>query len=285
MSLAALSLLLVQQVPPPIETLPNGNTVERNIDYVGDGEERHMLDIYRRKDVKEDAPCVIFIHGGGWQNGSKDRVPRPAQTLATEGFVVVSINYRLSAAAQWPAQGHDVKAAVRFMRGSAKKYGIDADRIGVFGTSAGGHLAAFLGVTGDEKELEGSLGKFTGVSSRVQACAPCFGPTDMRKLVGTSRLASTTPVSRLLGGYPDEKTENYKTASPINYASKDDPPFQFVHGDKDAVVPLEQSEILNSALKKAGVKSDLFIMKDQAHGLAPTGFDPLVGFFKRELGS
>lgn len=283
MSLAALTLLLIQQVPPPVETLPNGITVEREIDYVGDGHERHRLDMYRHKDTKTDAPCVIFIHGGGWQGGSKDRAPRPVQTLAADGFVVVSINYRLSAMAQWPAQAHDVKAAVRFMRGSAKTYGINPEKIGVFGTSAGGHLAAFLGATGDVKELEGSLGKFPEVSSRVQACAPCFGPTDMRKLVGTSRLAATNPVSRLLGGYPDEQTENYKTSSPMSYVSKDDPPFQFVHGDKDEVVPLEQSEIMHAALKKAGVKTDLFIMKDQGHGLAASGFDPLVEFFQREL--
>src|SRR6185437_7517091 len=165
--------------------------------------------------------------------------------------------YRLSGEATWPAQIHDCKAAIRWLRANAAKYGLDPDRIGVTGASAGGHLAAMLGLGGGVAALEGDVGPHTGVSSRVKCVVDQFGPSDLLAMADhSSRIdhnAPDSPESKLIGGALQENKEKARAASPITYISRDDPPFLILHGTEDPLVPFNQSERLAEALKTVGV--------------------------------
>jgi acetyl esterase/lipase len=232
---------------------------ELGIPYVENGHKRQVLDLYV-PDGSSDKPwpLVIWIHGGAWLGGS--RALPPVMFLAHDGFALARIDYRFSQDAIWPAQIFDCKAAVRFLRANAAKYHLDADHFGVGGDSAGGHLAAMLGTSGDVKELEGDLGN-PGVSSRVQAVLDWFGPTDLSQIVQQSGPKSrlkhdgpNSPEARLLGGPVSEKAELARSANPITYVDQNDPPFLIMHGDVDRIVPHEQSVILAKALIDAGVE-------------------------------
>ena len=244
--------------------LPEGTQAYRDVHY-GPHETRNVYDLYVPKPAGEakeakPLPLVIWIHGGGWQNGGKGG--GPATALLEQGFAVATINYRLSGDAIFPAQIHDCKAAVRHLRGKAKEYGIDPERFGVWGSSAGGHLVALVGTSGDVKELEGDVGDFTSVSSRVQAVCDWFGPTDLSKMGGRHDDAGS-PESKLIGGAMQEHLDRVAKANPITYVSADDPAFLIQHGDKDPVVPYNQSELLRDALEKAKVPVTLVASKEQ----------------------
>jgi acetyl esterase/lipase len=251
--------------------LPDGFKAERNIPYVESGHANQVLDIYLPEQPPEKPlPLVIWIHGGAWLGGS--HANPSALFLLEEGYAVASIEYRFSQHAVWPAQAHDCKAAIRFLRANAAKYGIDPDRFAVGGESAGGHLAALVGTSGDVADLEGDLGT-TGVSSRVHAVVDEFGPTDLtlmgKQSNGRSMIqhdAPDSPESRLMGGPIQEKQELAKTANPLAYVDKSDPPFLILHGDQDNLVPLAQSEILTKALTDAGVEVTMETLEGAGHG-------------------
>lgn len=267
--------------------LPMGTTTQRDLAYVAGGHERQKLDLYLPAGAK-GAPLVVWIHGGGWQNGSKERPP--ALALLERGYAIASINYRLSGHALFPAQIEDCKAAIRWLRVHAAEFGYDPERIGVWGSSAGGHLVAMLGVTGDQTEFD--RGENLGVSSRVQAVVDFFGPSELLTMAmqsaANSRLnhdAPDSPEAKLVGGPIQENKAQARRASPLSYVTKDDAPILIVHGDNDPLVPLAQSEIFREALKKAGVPAELYVVKGGGHG----GFqDPEVdgrvrAFFDRLL--
>ncbi len=263
------------------QRLPEGARVFRDLEYVPNGHERHKLDIYVPKNPRhpKPLPLIVWVHGGAWRAGSKDRCR--ATRFLEQGFVVASINYRLSQHAIFPAQIIDCKAAIRYLRANAKKYNIDPDRIGVWGSSAGGHLVALLGTTGDVKKFD--KGPNLEYSSRIQAVCDFFGPTNFAKM---SSFPSTmdhdspdSPESKLLGGPVQETKEPVKNANPITYVTKDDPPFLIVHGDKDPLVPINQSVILNEALKKANVKTTFHTVKGGGHGFRDEGVDRMVAEF------
>ncbi|MGO8675008.1 MAG: alpha/beta hydrolase fold domain-containing protein [Limisphaerales bacterium] len=204
----------------------------------------------------EPRPLMIWIHGGAWLGGSQANPP--VLYLLSKGFAVASIQYRFSSDAIWPAQAYDCKAAIRFLRANAGKYHLDPDHFGVGGDSAGGHLAAFVGTSGQAKEMEGDLGH-PGVSSRVQAVVDWFGPTDLTLMGQQSgphsiiqHDAPNAPEARLLGGPVQEKRDLARTANPLTYIDKNAPPFLIMHGDSDRVVPLGQSVVLAKALIEAG---------------------------------
>jgi len=270
----------------PAPHLPPGTKVMKDIPYVANGHERQKLDLYIPPGA-DDAPLVVWVHGGGWQNGSKDRTP--ALPLLEKGFAVASINYRLSSHAVFPAQIEDCKAAIRWLRAHAKKHHLNPERIGVWGSSAGGHLVALLGVTGDVKEFD--TGERTEVSSRVQAVVDFFGPAELFTMQQQSKPggpinhdAPDAPEAKLIGGpVPDNKAKADK-ASPMSYVSKGDAPVLIVHGDQDPLVPLQQSENFLAALKKAGVKAELHVVKGGGHGFRNADVDRKVeAFFTRVL--
>jgi len=246
--------------------------VLRDVEYIPGGHERNKLDLYLPQEAggqgrrSERLPLIIWVHGGAWMGGSKEQCP--AVRFVHKGYAVASINYRLSQHAIFPAQIKDCKAAVRWLRANAEKYGLDSKRIGVWGASAGGHLVALLGTTGDVKEFD--KGENLNVSSRVQAVCDYFGPTDFLKIgefpSNLNHNAADSPESKLIGGAVQENKEACRRANPITYVTKDDPPFLIVHGDADPLVPHNQSELLYEALQKAGVQAKLHIVKGGGHG-------------------
>ena len=258
---------------PSSSKLPPEVRVERDIAYVKNGHERHRLDLYVPRKAQEARPVVVWIHGGAWRQGSKNNCP--AVPLVNRGFVVASINYRLSSHAVFPAQINDCKAAIRWLRANAKLYGIDADRIGAWGSSAGGHLVALLGTSGDVQDLEGDPGDYSNAdrSSRVQAVCDWFGPTDlllMNKQAGElGRMdhdAADSPESMLLGSPLQESADKAKRAGPITYVTSDDPPFLIVHGDQDSLVPWQQSQMLADSLREVNCNVTLKIVPGAGHG-------------------
>lgn len=249
---------------------PAGIKADRNIPYVENGHHNQVLDIYLPESPSEKPlPLMIWIHGGAWMGGSQANPP--VLYLVKKGFAVASIQYRFSKDAIWPAQSYDCKAAIRFLRANAAKYYFDPDRFAVGGDSAGGHLAAFVGTSGDAKEMEGDLGN-TNVSSRVQAVVDWFGPTDvtlMGEQSGPNSMIkhndANSPESLLLGGPVQEKKELAKTANPLTYIDKNDPPFLIMHGDNDQLVPLAQSKMLAKALIDAGVETTMKTIPGAGH--------------------
>jgi acetyl esterase/lipase len=295
MSRALLLILALSPAPvaaqqPKGPKLPEGTAQHRDLSY-GPHKERNVLDLYVPKSGKP-LPLIIWVHGGAWLGGSKANPP--ALQFLQRGYAVASINYRLSQHATYPAQIEDCKAAVRFLRANAKKYNLNPDAFGVWGASAGGHLVALLGTTGDVKELEGSVGDHKDVSSRVQCVVDFFGPTDLTKMGAMAGPKSKldhdspdSPESKLVGGPIQKNKEKAAKANPIEYVSKDDPPFLILHGDMDPLVPLGQSELLLDALKKAKVEAELVVIKNGGHGGA--GFatrenvDKIAAFFDKHL--
>jgi acetyl esterase/lipase len=254
------------KAPPP--NLPKGVKFVPDLHYVEDGHERHRLDLYVPEKASETdehsrLPLVVWIHGGGWEMGSKEGCP--LMYLAAKGYVVASINYRLSQHAVFPAQIEDCKAAIRWLRANAAKFHIDQEHVGVAGGSAGGHLVALLGTTAGVKALEKTEGNLDQ-SSSVQCVVDYFGPTDFVHWDPNFNKAVYSMITNLLGGPANKNLKKARAASPIFYVSKDSAPTLIFQGDKDALVPLSQSEALAAAMKKAGVDVELVVIKGGGHG-------------------
>jgi acetyl esterase/lipase len=255
--------------------------VERDVAYVNGGGARQSLDVYIPKDAKAPMPLVIWIHGGGWNSGGKSAMPGAA--LLPYGYVVASINYRLSQDATFPAQIQDCKAAVRFLRAHAKDYNIDPDRIGVWGASAGGHLAALLGTTDGDKDLEGKGGN-EKVSSAVQAVIDFSGPADLR---GLDDRGVNGLVAKLLGAVSTKVPDKAAAASPVCHVSKSAAPHLIVHGETDDVVPVATSIAYQKALEAAGADSTLVTIPNVGHNISgPILFkyrQPILDFLDKHL--
>jgi acetyl esterase/lipase len=272
--------------PPRMPPIPAGATVHRDLAYVTNGHPRQRLDLYLPADARKP-PLIIMIHGGAFKSGSKDgQNPVP---FLTQGYAVAALNYRLSGHAIFPAQIEDCKAAVRWLRAHAGEYGYDPDRFGAWGGSAGGHLVTMLGTTGSTTKFD--VGENLSVSSRVQAVADNFGPTDFLQMdahrlpSGMVHNAPDSPESELIGGNLQDNPEKARNANPITYLTRDCQPFLVIHGDSDPLVPHNQSELLVAALQAAAVPVKFYTVKGGGHG----GFkDPNVevitqAFFAEQL--
>jgi len=246
---------------------------ELNVPYAATDNPRQRLDLYLPKARKTDKPLpvVVWIHGGAWRGGDKRSGGRMLADLVGSGnYAGVSVGYRLTGEAIWPVQIHDCKAAVRWIRANAGRLNLDPQRIAVWGSSAGGHLVAMLGTSGGVKNLEGTIGKHTDFDSRVACVVDYFGPSDLLTMgQHPSRMdhdAADSPESLLVGG-PVQKTKDAaRSASPTTYVSRDDPPFLIVHGDKDPLVPHNQSVRLAELLRKAEVDATLITVTGGGHG-------------------
>jgi acetyl esterase/lipase len=243
----------------------------------------NKLDLYLPDKADAPTPLIVWVHGGGWLQG--DKKGGPAMPFVAKGYAVASINYRLSKEATYPAQIEDCKAAVRFLRANAKKYNLDPDRFGAWGGSAGGHLVALLGTTGDVKELDGK-GDNLDVSSRVQAVCDWYGPTDLGQM-GGSHDKPDSPEAKLIGGPLQDNKDKVARANPITYVTKTAAPFLIMHGDQDKSVPPGQSELLQEALKKAGVEVTYEVVKGAGHGgkefNTPESLELVEKFFDKHL--
>ena len=253
-------------------------TTSPDIVYATVGDAKLKLDLVAPKGPGPH-PCLVCFHGGAWKAGNRKDLTKPAifapggkeksqefsllEMLARKGYAAASVSYRLAPGAKFPAQIIDAKTAVRFLRTNAVKYDLDPERFGALGFSAGGHLAALLGTTGDVPESGDTKSK---TSSRVSAVCDWFGPTDLSKLAPDG--GASSPITKLLGGTPTAKAKAKlaEQANPIAHISKGDAAFLTFHGDKDALVPLSQSEILHEALTKAGIESELVVLKGANHG-------------------
>jgi acetyl esterase/lipase len=249
---------------------------------------RLALDLYL-PEGKQGAPLVVFVHGGGWQRGSRTEMPFGG--MAPAGFAFASVDYRLSPVARFPAQAHDIKAAIRFLRAKQSEYGYDASRIAIAGTSAGAHLAALVGVTNGNKELEGTVGGNLGQSSDVQAILSYYGASDFMTILKQSTpfgLGVRVPALQLLlGGQPEEKEELAKLASPVYHLDANDPPLLLLHGDQDPQMPINQSHELQGAYEQQGLDAKFVVVHGAAHGgdafYSPTNVEHVAAFLDAHL--
>ena len=252
------------------------------------------LDLYLPANVKTP-PLVVYLHGGTWKDGDKTRYPA---FLVARGFAVASLDFRSTNEAPFPANVHDIKAGIRFLRAKAAEYGYRTDRIALMGASSGGHLAAEVGVTGGNAELEGKLGDYLAQSSRVQAIVSYFGASNL-----TTILAQSTPAGLkvrepalvlLLGALPDKVPELAQLASPVFHVDKGDPPLLLLHGDQDAQMPINQSHELQGGYERLGLDVDFLVVHDIGH-MPPTVFETgpfaqgepverVVKFLRRTIG-
>jgi acetyl esterase/lipase len=318
----------VRETPPEATAMPSAVgeiTVYRDLEYAGytlDGVEHALyLDLYLpEQGGSPPAPLLIFIHGGGWFEGSKETCP--GETFARQGYAMACVDYRLAdgfagcpAELTFPAQIRDVKAAVRWLRQRAGVYNLDPDRFGAMGNSSGGHLAALLGVSHGVAELAGS--ENTGVSDAVQAVCDWYGPVDVTQpppAIVFEDDPCTTGLVYLIETYGGEETPYFywtlawgmflggsltdpavlgraAQATPLTYVDADDPPFLVIHGEKDGMVPIEQSELLVVALEDAGVEVTFVRLPEAGHGYGGPGqevasefLDPTLAFFGVHLG-
>ncbi len=260
---------------PEVAPALDGIQIERDVEYGKAGDISLKLDICRPKELpKEPMPVVIYIHGGGWKSGDKgDILARkdPVSTgLLKAGYCFLTINYRLSGVAPFPAAVEDCKCAVRWVRANAKKYNLDPDRIGVWGASSGGHLALMVACADEKAGLEGK-GGHASVSSRAHAVCAWYPATDFTKGPGVflSGKGQKAGPGEFIGGTLEEKPEACKQATIATHVSKDDPPTLLIHGTKDPITPFWQSESLAQKMKEAGVDVTLIAVKNAGHGFGP----------------
>lgn len=264
--LVVLLLLLVL----PLMSLGQGNKKEhKDIIYAEVQGRTLTLDLYLP--TSTSAPyLIVWVHGGAWHSGSK---ASPPLSFISSGYALASIDYRLSVDAKFPAQIHDIKAAIRYLRANAIKHGYRSDKIVIAGSSAGAHLAALVGVTNNDKKMEGELGDFTQTSSSVQAIVDYFGPTNFLTILKQSTphgVSVRGPAMALLLGKTAENAPELATmASPVLQVDASDPPLLIFHGDQDIQVPINQSHELAGAYKRNGLKVHLEVVYGAGHSDTP----------------
>lgn len=270
-----------------------------DVDYVGDGIEGHKMDIHVPDDGKDSHKVIVLIYGSAWfsNNAKASAFQSYGKQLLDGGFAVVSINHRASTEAKFPAQINDVKAAIRYVRGNAAKYGFDTSFVGITGFSSGGHLSSLAGTTNGVKtkkfgkvkiDIEGSLGAYTKESSRVDAVVDFFGPIDVSRMERCETYKDDkSPEAVLLGCSPSKNPDLSKALSPMSYIDKNDPKFLVIHGDADPVVPYCQSMFFAKALSDKGVLEDFIIVPNGNHGPVTFNdytFQRMVNFFQKQAG-
>ncbi len=225
------------------------------------------LDLYMPA-AADNPPLIVYVHGGAWRFGSRDSVS--VIDLVEHGFAVASVSFRLSPVAPLPAQVHDIKGAIRFLRANAGEYGYDPERIAITGVSSGGHLAALVGLTNGSAPHEGDIGGNTGVSSDVQAVISYFGASNL-----TSILSQSTPrglsvrepaLDLLLGGPVEEQAELARFGSPVFHVDPNDPPLLLLHGDQDPQMPINQAHELHGVAKEQGLTVQFEVIHGAGHG-------------------
>jgi acetyl esterase/lipase len=239
----------------------------RDIEYGRVGDLALLLDLHMPLKVT-DSNLIVWVHGGAWRSGSKQSMPLSG--LVDAGYTVASVDYRLSPVAPFPAQIHDIKAAIRFLRAISSRYGYRSDRIAIAGDSAGGHLAALVGTMNGHQELEGTIGDHLDQSSKVQAIIDYYGPTNLMTIVGQSTphgIGVRVPALQLLlRGQPEDNPELAKLASPVEHVDASDPPLLLIHGDQDSQVPINQAHELQGKYKQLGLPVRFEVVHGAAHG-------------------
>ena len=263
--LAVALTVLVASTHPALAADPPSSkvTTENDVVYSKVGDNELKLDIARPAEGDGPFPAVFVIHGGAWRQGNKSDTRPALAEFAKRGYVAVSPQYRFCPKERFPAQVHDAKAAVRWIKAHAKDYKVDPMRIGAMGFSAGGHLALMLGLTAPADGLEGEISEGSP-DSKVQAVVNYFGPTD---LAANDFPDFTKPLIRdFIGGPASDKPEETAKASPLTHVSKDDAPVLTFHGTKDPLLPHSQAVKLADALTAAGVPGRVELLVGEGHG-------------------
>ncbi len=253
----------------------NDTIIIKNILYGGEADKKLALDIYKLN-KQSSLYLIVWIHGGAWRSGSKDN---PPLGLLGYGYALASINFSLSTGKIFRAQVHEIKAAIRFLRANANKYGYQPGKIIIWGGSSGGHLAALVATTNNHKELDGDIGNYISTSSSVQGCIDYFGPTNFLTILNQSTPRGVNvrlPALAILLGKPVEQaTRLAKLASTVFHGDAADPPMFIVHGEQDVQVPINQSIQLLSAYKTKKLTVQMEFIPNAGHS------DPV--YFKQEL--
>lgn len=265
--------------------LTNGVVFQTGIEYSNPENQHLELNLARKAEASGLQPAILCIHGGGFRAGHRNGYNALCLKLAQKGFVAVTTSYRLAPKFQFPAAVHDVKAAVRFLRANAARFGIDPNRIGVTGGSAGGHLAQFLGVTAGLEEFEGT-GGHAGFSSAVQCVVNVYGPSDFTQSYGKSvDAAEVLPL--FLGGNLETARDRHVWASPLNWATPKSAPTLLIHGTDDKYVAHEQAVWMRDRLRASNVEVELLTMEGAGHGFkgadAEKAEAALVAYFEKKL--
>jgi acetyl esterase/lipase len=269
---AGIACRAAELAPEPYETAEPGAAarIVRGVTYCSPGGTDLAMDIHLPNAHTRPAPAVLYLHAGAWEFGDRNAYGGIAtfDELLGRGYVVAAIDYRLAPAHRFPAQIEDAKCAIRFLRGRAGEFGIDEDRIAALGGSAGGHLAALLGVTDSSHGFDGD--GYNHESSSVAAVVDLFGPASLDTPDFIPFAADAA--HRVFGVAPGaDPSRALNRASPVTYVSAGDPPFLIIHGKDDGVVPPNQSEALAWKLAAANVPVSLVMVDNAEHGLAATG--------------
>jgi len=277
--------LLVGAASSPRPSSAADIVFEQGIEYSNPNDQHLQLNLARPKEARGKLPAVLCIHGGGFRAGKRERWDQLCQQLAERGYVATTVTYRLAPKYQFPAAVHDVKAAVRWLRANADKYKIDPERIGVVGDSAGGHLAQYLGVTGDVPSLEGDGGN-ADQSSRVTCVVNYYGPSDLTKSYGKSvDAAEVLPL--WLGGDATKEHRKHIVASPLYWVTPAAAPTLLIHGTEDPYVNYEQAGWIHDKLKAAQVEVELLTLQGAGHGFkgadAEKAEKAMLEFFDQHL--
>ncbi len=257
-----------------VKEVATTNQIDLRLDqpYAGNANPKQMVDVYlpNKRNTDKPLPVVALIHGGGWMNGDRLGYAALAVQLARTGnYAAIAVGYRLTKEAAWPAQVHDCKAAIRWIRAHAEELNLNGEKIAVWGSSAGGHLSSLLGTSGGVKEIEGDLGPYTSFSSRVSCVVNQCGPEDFTQALMFDQekkpIFKDDAVIGLLGGTCEDKHAQAVAASPVTYVSPDDPPFITFHGTSDQRVAFLHAEAIHAALTNVGVKSLLIPIAGGGH--------------------
>jgi len=241
--------------------------VIRDIEYARIGERSLKLDIHLPRG-KARSPMIVWVHGGAWRSGSKSNMP--LTKVVEEGYAIASVDYRLSTDARFPAQIHDIKAAIRFLRGHSGEWRLASKKIVIAGDSAGAHLAALVGVSNGHRELAGEIGNDRSQSSDVQGIISFYGAANL-----TTILPQSTPhglkvripaLELLLGGQPTNLVELARLASPVFHVDRHDPPLLLLHGDQDPQMPINQSHELHGAYRGVKAPVEFEVVHGAGHG-------------------
>ncbi|WP_253160958.1 alpha/beta hydrolase [Stieleria tagensis] len=251
------ALSAAESNPPP----------QRDIEYANIDGQSLGLDFYPSQ-TPGVSPLIVWIHGGAWRSGDKRNVP--IKPLTEDGFAIASLNYRLSGTARFPAQVHDIKAGLRFLRSHAERFGIDPDRMVIAGASAGGHLAALVGVSDQVDELQSAELGHPNTSTRVAAIISFYGASNLETILDQSTpdgLSVRQPALKLLlGDLPSEKPELAHLASPVAHVDPSDPPLLLIHGDQDPQMPINQSHELQGVYERNELPVGFHVVHGAAHG-------------------
>lgn len=287
LSVLFITLLNLTSSGQAAPSAPAGFIALRDLDYAGLNLPRQKLDLYLpEKPADKPLPLIVYIHGGGWEAGDKADTGLLFELIKNGGWAGASIGYRLSQDQIWPAQIHDVKAALRWLGAHAQDHGIDPARIGLIGISAGGHLVSLLGTSQGVTELEGKVGK-AGDSPTIACVVNFCGPANFITFPGKGSIIDPerpgTAIFKLFGGPMSQHLAEATAASPVTYVSKDDPPFMHIHGTSDNLVPYSQAQEFDAALGKAGVPSILLTGESGPHVFFSRDLVKKVGTFFNDV--